>query len=102
MSGRFQDLIAESKRRAHRTEELFARSHSIWKELDEMIRSTSHTIDDWTEIAKKKEGAKGLFFSAHLEVIKMHLQFIKKRRPMERPLLIHFNKIPPSRLIKKV
>ena len=95
MSERFQDLIIESKRRAHRTEELFARSLSMWKELDERIRATPHTIEDWTEIAKKTQGAKGIFFSAHLH-------FVKKRQATERSRPAHFNKIPPSRLIKKV
>jgi hypothetical protein len=102
MSERFPDLIIESKRRAHRTEELFARSLSMWKELDEKIRATPHTIEDWTEIAKKTQGAKGIFFSAHLEVIQSHLHFVKKRHVTERPRPAHFNKIPPSRLIKKV
>ncbi|MFZ4115089.1 MAG: hypothetical protein ACOYK6_00020 [Chthoniobacterales bacterium] len=102
MSEQFKAIITESKRRANRTEELFARSISIWEDLEGLIKSTPYTIEDWTEIAKKTEGVKGMFFAAHLEVIKSHLQLAKKRKILERPRATHFNTIPPSRLIKKV
>jgi hypothetical protein len=102
MSEQVKAIITESKRRANRTEELFARSISIWEDLEGMIKSTPYTIDDWAEIAKKTEGVQGMFFAAHLEVIKSHLQFVKKRKILERPRVAHFNTIPPSRLIKKV
>ena len=102
MSEYIKDVTYESKRRFNRTEELFARSLSIWNDLEEIIKSTPYTIDEWTEIAKKKEGADGVFFSAHLEVMKSHLASVKKRKHLEKPRFAHFNTIPPSRLIKKV
>jgi hypothetical protein len=102
MKEKIKSFILESKRSANRTQELFARSLSIWEELDAIIKSTPYSIDNWVEIAKKTEGAKGIFFSAHLEVIKSHHQLAKKRKKLEKPRASHLNTIPPSRLIKKV
>jgi hypothetical protein len=98
----FEAIITDSQRRAHRPEELSARSLSIWDELKEMIQSTPYTIDEWAEVAKKTGGTQGMFFAAHLEVIKSHLKFVEKRKKIERPRALHFNTIPPSRLVKKV
>ena len=102
MQEQIKAFIVESKRRANRTQELFARSFSIWEELDNIVKSTPYTLDDWIEIAKKTGGVKGMFFSAHLEVIKSHHDFAKTRKSLERPRIAHFNTIPPSRLIRKV
>ena len=102
MNEKIKSLILESKRRANRTKEIFARSLSIWEELDTIVKSTPYSLENWVEIAKNTEGAKGVFFSAHLEVIKSHHQFAKKRKVLEKPRAAHFNTIPPSRLIKKV
>lgn len=102
MSEHSKNLINEAKRRSNRTEELFARSISLWDDLEQIIKSTPYTLDEWTEIAKKREGIDGLFFSAHLQAMKAHLASVKNRKQVERPRYAHFNTIPPSRLIKRV
>lgn len=96
------DFIKEAKRRFNRTEELFARSISLWDDLERVIKSTPYTFDEWTEIAQKMEGPDGIFFSSYLQAMKNHLASVKKRKHLERARDAHFNTIPPSRLIKKV
>ncbi len=98
----FPELVRDLKRKRARTEELFSRSISLWDDLANTIQLSRSSIDEWKKKAEKLEGFNGLFFPAHLEVMKQHLEKVKHRRVLERPYENQFMRISPSRLIKKV
>ncbi len=102
MSVFFPEIALNLKRRKARTEELLSRSISLWDDLANTIQLSHSSIDEWKKKAEKLEGFNGLFFSAHLEVMKQHLEKAKDRRSQERPYENQFMRIPPSRLIKRV
>lgn len=102
MPDAFPELVRDLKRKAARTEELFSRSVSLWYDLENAIKLSKSSIDEWKEKAEKLEGYNGLFFPAHLEAMKQHLERAKQRGLLERSYSNHFTRIPASRLIKRV
>lgn len=102
MSVFFPELVRNLQRKVARTKELFSRSISLWDDLENTVRLSNCTLDEWKKRAEKLEGFKGAFYPAHLEVMKQHLERAKQRKGLEASYSAHFTKIPPSRLIKKV
>ncbi|MBX9742734.1 MAG: hypothetical protein K2W99_04265 [Chthoniobacterales bacterium] len=102
MSNFFPELARDLKRKVARTQELFSRSISLWDDLENTVRLSNCSLDEWKKKAEKLEGINGVFYPAHLEVMKQHLERSKQRRVKEVPYSINLTKIPASRLIKKV
>lgn len=96
------EVVRNLKRKVARTRELFSRSISLWDDLENTVRLSNCSLEEWKKKAEQLEGFQGVFYPAHLEVMKQHLERAKQRKSSEAPYSTNFTKIPASRLIKKV
>lgn len=97
-----EGLPAETRRRFALTQELFSRSISVWDELEHTIQCSGHGIDDWIAVLKKNGTMSANAYAGYLSAMKKHIEISKKRKLTERPRQAYLNRIPPSRLIRRV
>lgn len=91
-----------SKHQFNRTEELFSQSLSTWDDLENFIKSSGLTIDEWIDIAEKYDGIESHFYASYLKAMKNLLQHSHVRKKFEKPRQVFSNRIRPSLLVRKV
>ncbi len=96
------NLSPLSKHQFHRTEQLFLQSLSTWDDLENFIKSSGLSIDEWIAIAEKYDGVESHFYACYLKTIKNLLQHSHARKKFEKPREVFTNKVRPSLLIKRV
>jgi len=85
-----------------RTEELFSKSLSPWDDLENFIKSSGMSIDEWIAIAEKYDGVESHFYASYLKAIKNLLQHAHVRKKFEKPRQLFSNRVRPSLLVKRV
>ena len=85
-----------------RTEELFSKSLSSWDDLEDFIKSSGMSIDQWITIAEKYDGVESHFYASYLKAIKNLLQQSHVRKKFEKPRQLFSHRVRPSLLVKKV
>lgn len=91
-----------SQHQFHRTEELFSQSLSTWDDLEDFIKSSGLSIDEWINIAEKYDGVESHFYSCYLKAVKNLLQHSHVRKKFEKPREVFSNKLRPSLLVRRV
>jgi len=85
-----------------RTEELFSKSLSSWDNLEDFIKSSGMSIDQWITIAEKYDGVESHFYASYLKAVKNLMQHSGARKKFERPRQVFSNRIRPSLLVRRV
>lgn len=91
-----------SQHQFHRTEELFSQSISTWDDLENFIKASGMTIDEWIAVAEKYEGIEKIFYVSYLKAAKNLLANAHVRKKFEKPRQVFSNRIRPSLLVRKV
>lgn len=91
-----------SQHQFHRTEELFAQSISILDDLENFIKASGMTIDQWISVAEKYEGIEKIFYISYLKAAKNLLENAHIRKKFEKPRQVFSNRVRPSLLVRKV
>jgi len=91
-----------SQHQFDRTEKLFSQSLSTWDDLENFIKTSGISIDEWIAIAEKYDGVESHFYASYLKAVKNLLQHSGERKKFEKPRQVFSNRIRPSLLARRV
>ncbi len=91
-----------SQHQFNRTEELFSQSLSTWDDLENLIKRSGLTIDEWIAVAEKYDGIEKNFYVSYLRAAKNLLEHAHVRKKFEKPRQLFSNRVRPSLLVRKV
>ncbi|MFI0347488.1 MAG: hypothetical protein ACH346_01765 [Chthoniobacterales bacterium] len=95
-------LSPEVRRKFALTQELFSRSIGVWDELEKKILCSGRNIDEWIELLKKSGAVSSFAYAGYLEAMKKHIELSKQRKILEKPQQTFLNRIPASRLVRRI